>query len=183
LILSATTLAALLIIGEVEINPGPGVKTEKIMLVLCSGCDKNLKSGTQCDTCGRWFHNSCGNVKVQVAESGKYVCVKCRSERICVFEEKLQEALNQIDALTRKNKTLEEQRRLTTDGREVSMSDNVKGHPKSGECLVLVDSIIRKVGTECSGLKVECFPGIRTEQLRMVIVNRDFGSPEAVVIN
>jgi hypothetical protein len=47
LILSATTLAALLIIGGVEINPGPGVETEKDMSVLRSECDKNLKSGTQ----------------------------------------------------------------------------------------------------------------------------------------
>jgi hypothetical protein len=39
------------------------------------------------------------------------------------------------------------------------------------------------VGTECSGLKVECFQGLRTEQLCRVIVNRDFGSPEAVVIH
>jgi hypothetical protein len=69
-ILSATTLAALLIIiSGVEINPGSGVETEKDMSVLRSGCDKNLKSGTQCDTCRRWFHNSCGNVKAQVAES------------------------------------------------------------------------------------------------------------------
>jgi hypothetical protein len=40
------------------------------MQVLCSGCDRNLKSGTQCDTCGCWFHNSCGNVKSQLVESG-----------------------------------------------------------------------------------------------------------------
>ena len=62
MILSATTLAVLLIIGGVEKNPEPGVETEKIMQVLCSGCDRNFKSGTHCDTCGRWFHNSCGNV-------------------------------------------------------------------------------------------------------------------------
>ena len=42
-----------------------------IMQVLCSGCDRNLKSGTQCKSCGRWYHNSCGSVKSQVAESGK----------------------------------------------------------------------------------------------------------------
>jgi hypothetical protein len=72
-----TTLAAFLIMGGVEINPGPGMETEKDMSVLCSGCDKNLKSGTQCDPCGCWFHNSCGNVKAQVAESGKWVCDKC----------------------------------------------------------------------------------------------------------
>jgi hypothetical protein len=74
-------------------------------------------------------------VKDQVVESGKWVCVKCRSERIRVLEEKLQDALNQIGALTRKNITLEEQLRLAADGREVSVSENVKGHPKGGECL------------------------------------------------
>ena len=71
MILCATTLAVLLVIGEVEKNPGPCVETEKILQVLCSGCDRNLKSRTQCSTCGRWFHNCCGNVNFQVAESGK----------------------------------------------------------------------------------------------------------------
>jgi hypothetical protein len=69
-ILCATTSAVLLVIGGVEKNPGPGVEAEKILQVVCSGCDRNLKSGTQCDTCGRWFHNICGNFKAQVAESG-----------------------------------------------------------------------------------------------------------------
>jgi hypothetical protein len=38
-----------------------------------------------------------------VAESGKWVCDKCRSERLRILEEKLQGALLKIDALTRKN--------------------------------------------------------------------------------
>jgi len=49
--------------GGVEQNPGPGVEGESFMQVMCSECDRSLKSGTQCDTCGRWFHNSCRNVK------------------------------------------------------------------------------------------------------------------------
>jgi hypothetical protein len=49
-----------------------------------------------------------------VAESGKLICGKCRSERLRLLEEKLQNALLQIDDLTRKNKALEEQLRLTT---------------------------------------------------------------------
>ena len=102
MILSAATLAMLLVIGGVETNPGPVGESEKIMRVLRSGCDKILKSGTQCDTCGRWFHNSCGNVKVRVAESGKWACDKCRTERLRVLEKKLQDALHQIDTLTSK---------------------------------------------------------------------------------
>ena len=62
MILCATTLAVLLVIG-VEKNPGPGVEAEKSMQVACSRCDRNLKSETQCNMCRHWFHNSCGNVK------------------------------------------------------------------------------------------------------------------------
>jgi hypothetical protein len=74
MILCATTLAVLLVIGGVEKNPGPGLEAEKILQVLCSGCDRNLKLGTQCSTCGNWFHNSCGNIKAAVAKSGKLIC-------------------------------------------------------------------------------------------------------------
>jgi len=38
-------------------------------------------------------------------------------------------------------------------------------------------------GTECSDMKVECFPGIRTEQLHRVVGNRDLGNPDTVVIH
>ncbi|XP_021927639.1 uncharacterized protein LOC110833640 [Zootermopsis nevadensis] len=53
----------------------------------------------------------------------------------------------------------------------------------SAEFLVLGDSIIRDVGTEHRNIKVECFPGIRTEQLQRVMENRDLGSPDTVVIH
>jgi len=44
---------------------------------------------------------------------------------------------------------------------------------------VLCDSIIRNVGTEFSDMKFECFPGIRIEQLHIVIGNRDLGNPDS----
>jgi len=159
------------------------VEAEKIKRVLCSGCDGILKSGTLCDTCGCWFHNSCGNVKAQVAESGKWVCDKCRSERLRLLEEKLQDALHQTDTLTRKNKALDEQLQLAAAGREVGRHDTVLGHLKDGECLVLGDSIIQNVGTECPYIKVECFPGIRTEQLQRVIERKELGGPDSVIIH
>jgi hypothetical protein len=71
--LCATTSVELLVIGGVEKNPGPGVEAEKIMQVLCSRCNRNLKSGTQCDMSGQWFHNNCGNVTAQVAVSRKWI--------------------------------------------------------------------------------------------------------------
>ena len=59
----------------------------------------------------------------------------------------------------------------------------VPGDLKGGECLVLGDSIIQNVGTECPDIKFECFPGIRAEQLQRVIERRELGSPDSVVIH
>jgi predicted amidophosphoribosyltransferase len=120
MILCAAVLANLLVIGGVELTPGP---VDSIVQVLCSGCDRNLKSGTQCESCGRWYHNNCGNVKFQVAESGKWNCDRCRSERLRVQEEKLGDAQIQIEELKRRNKALEEQILLTANGKEVGKGD------------------------------------------------------------
>ena len=108
---------------------------------------------------------------------------KCRSERLRLLEEKLQNALLQIDDLTRKNKAREEKLRLATLGREVGKRDTVPGDRKGGECLVLGDWIIGNVETEYTYVKVKCFPGIRTEQLLRVIENRDLGSSDTVVFH
>jgi hypothetical protein len=109
--LCAATLAVLLLIGGVEQNPGPGVEAENILQVSCSGCDRNVKSETQCDACGFWFPNSCGNVKTQTADSGKWSCDRCRWDRLLQLEEELEKARHQIEDLKRKNKWLEEQLR------------------------------------------------------------------------
>jgi hypothetical protein len=86
----------LLVTDEVEQNSGPGVEVESFMQVMCSGCDRILKSRTQCDTCGRCFHNNCRNVEAQLVDSGKWNCEWCKWERLCLLEEKLKNALNQI---------------------------------------------------------------------------------------
>jgi len=83
MILCAEVLAALLMIGGLELNPG---RAENIVQFLCSGCDRNLKSGTQCESFGRWYHNSGGNAKFQVAESGQWNCDRWRFERLWVLE-------------------------------------------------------------------------------------------------
>jgi hypothetical protein len=46
----AAVIATLFFIGGVELNPGP---VDNIVQVSCSDCNRTLKSGTQCDTCGR----------------------------------------------------------------------------------------------------------------------------------
>jgi len=63
-------------------------------------------------------------------------------ERLRLLVEKLQDALHQIDTLTRRNKALEEQLQLAAAGREVGRRDMVLGHLKGGECLALGDPII-----------------------------------------
>jgi len=177
MILCAVVLASLLMIGGVELNPEP----VDIVQVLCSGCDRNLKSGTRCESCGRWYHNSCGNIKFQVAKSEKWNCDRCRSERLWVLEEKLRDA--QIQELKRRNKALEEQLLLAENGKNVGNGDTVTVKPVGEKCLVLGDSIVSNAGAEKPNMRVEGFPGIRADQLRTVIENRDLGHSDPVVIH
>jgi hypothetical protein len=176
-------VAVLLVIGGVEQNSGPGVDGESLMQVMCSGCDKSLKSGTQCDTCGRWFHNNCGNVKAQLVDSGMWNCERCKWERYCLLEEKFQKALKQIKDLKLVNKKLEEKLRVASTGNKIGRQDTVKEQHEGEQCLVVCDSIIRNVETGQNNIKAECFPGIRMEQLHRVLDNRDLGTPDTVIIH
>ena len=90
---SSMVLAVLLVIGGVEQNPGPVVEAENIVRLLCTGCGRNLKSGIQCELCGRWYHYSCGSVKVQAAERKNWNCDKCRTEKVRMLQEELQNVL------------------------------------------------------------------------------------------
>ena len=67
-VLSSMVLVVLLVIGGVEHNPGPVVEEENTVKLLCTGRGRILKSGIQCELCGRWYHYSCGSVKSQAAE-------------------------------------------------------------------------------------------------------------------
>jgi hypothetical protein len=77
MVLSSTVLAALLVIGCVEQNPGPVVQALSITQRVCTGCSKNLRSRIQCELCGRCYHYSCGNVKAQIPGREKWSCEKC----------------------------------------------------------------------------------------------------------
>jgi hypothetical protein len=50
------------------------------------------------------------------------------------------------------------------------------------KCMVVGDSIVRNVGTGHTDMTVQCFPGIKTEQLHRVIERSDLGSPESAII-
>ena len=72
---------------------------------------------------------------------------------------------------------------MAENGNDVEKRDTVTVKPRREKCLVLGDSIVRNVGADKSDMRVECFPGIRTDQLRRVIQNRDLGCSDAVVIH
>jgi hypothetical protein len=133
MLLCATTSTELLVIGGVEQNSGPALEVDNTLQVLCSGCEGNLKSGTQWDMSGCWFHNSCENVKIQMTDSGKWSCDRCSCDRLRQLEEKLENALQQFEELKRKNKGLEEQLRGAIDGCEAGRRDTVRRQHEDAE--------------------------------------------------
>jgi len=102
---------------------------------------------------------------------------------LCLLEENLQDALNQTEDLKLRNKKLEEQLRVAATGNEIGRQVNVQEYREGEQCLVVGDSIIRNVGTDQINMIVECFPGVRTEQLHRVLDNRDLGTPDTVIIH
>jgi len=78
---------------------------------------------------------------------------------------------------------LEEQLRMAATGNEIGRQVTVQEHHEGKQCLVVGDSIIRNVGTGQNNMMVQCFPGIRTEQLHRVLDNRDLGTPDTVIIH
>jgi hypothetical protein len=96
-----------------------------------------------------------------------------------MLQEELHNAVRQIDELKSRNRKLEEKLLLAGAGKR----DIVPTKQKFAKCMVVGDSVVRNVGTEHTDMMVECFPGIKTEQLRRVIEKRDLGSPETVVIH
>jgi len=48
---------------------------------------------------------------------------------------------------------------------------------KVTKCLVVGNSIVRNFGAERADMKLECFPGIKTEQLHRVMEKRNLFSP------
>jgi hypothetical protein len=75
-------LAVLLIIGGIEQNPGPSGEMDSMVSDVCTGCGRHLKSGIQCEMCGKWYHYNCGNGKVHVAVKENWCCDKCIKEKV-----------------------------------------------------------------------------------------------------
>ena len=124
------------------------------MLLLCTGCGRNLKSAIQCEVCGQWYY-SCGSVKAQAAERENWNCDKCRTEKVRMLQEELQNALRQIDELKARNRELEAKLLVAGTGERDTMTTK----QTVTKCMVVDDSIVRNVGTEHADMNLECFPG------------------------
>jgi hypothetical protein len=108
----------------------------------------------------------------------KWSCEMCKADRFRKLQEDLQNALRQIDKLKARNRDLKDKLLLVGAAKR----DTVPAKQKSAKCMVVGDSVVSSVGDEHTDMIVECFPGIKTEQLYKVIDNRDIGSPETVII-
>jgi len=116
-VLSAMFLALLLITGVIEQNSGPIVEGENTVRILYTVCGRNLKSGIQCELCGRWYHYNCGSVRAQAAERENCNCDKCRTEEVRMLQGDMQNALRQIDELNARNRMPEERLLLAGSGK------------------------------------------------------------------
>jgi hypothetical protein len=96
-----------------------------------------------------------------------------------MLQEELQNAYRQIDELKARNRELEAKLQMAGTGE----SDAMPTKQKFTKCIVIGDSIVRKIGAEHVDMKVDCFPGIKTEQLLRVTEKRDLVSSDTVIIH
>ena len=61
--------------------------------------------------------------------------------------------------------------------------DTLPTKQKVTKCMVVSHSIVWNVEAERADMKVECFPGIKTEQLHWVMEMRDLVGPETFIIH
>jgi hypothetical protein len=101
-------------------------------------------------------------VKAQAAERENWNCDNCGTEKLRIPQEDLQNARRQIDELKARNRELEAKLLMAGNGKRDTMltKQNVT------KCVVVGDSILRNAGAAHADMTVECFPGIKTEQLQ-----------------
>ncbi|GLH11573.1 Uncharacterized protein GBIM_16332 [Gryllus bimaculatus] len=115
-------------------------------------------------------------------DNGKWFCSKWqRKHEWRQLEEKLEAALLQSRRLKELNASLEEKLRAATVGD--AAQPIVQSQLRRKPILVIGDSIVRHVGNVNKHMDVVCLPGIRTEQLRRYVENRDLGTPDTVIIH
>ena len=96
-----------------------------------------------------------------------------------MLQQKLENALRQIDELQVRNRELEPKLQMAGTGDKDSMSTK----QKVVKCMVVGDSLVRNVGADHGNMEVECFPGIKTEQLHRVMERRVMAEADTLIIH
>ena len=86
-------------------------------------------------------HYNCGSVKAQAAERGNCNCGKCRTEKVRMLQEYLQNALLQIDELKAINRLREEKLLLAGSGKR----DTVPAKQRVAKCMVIYYSLLKSI--------------------------------------
>ena len=94
-----------------------------------------------------------------------------------MLQEDLQIALRQIDELKARNREHGTKLLPAGDGKR----DTGHGKQTFTKCMVGGDWVLQNVGAKHADMMVECFQGVKIEQLHRVMEKSDLGSPETVI--
>jgi hypothetical protein len=84
-------------------------------------------------------------VEVQAAERENWNCEKCRTEKVRMLQEDLQNALPQIDELKARNRELEAKLLMARSGKR----DMMPTKQKFTKCIVVGDNIAQRWSRTC----------------------------------
>ena len=94
--------------GQVELNPGPGVKkTVKYPCGICSNEVKDDHKGISCDSCSTWYHNDCTGMTDYMYDTYcnnsnlTWLCIRCGFPNIStgIFDRTLLSTSNSFELL------------------------------------------------------------------------------------
>lgn len=171
-------LAVLLVIGGVELNPGP------VESVKCGVCKNNLRTGLLCITCSTWFHFSCQKLKRDQHIEENWRCRECmRDIAVETTDTEIESLKKEVAEL--KGKLLQAEERL----REMEAENRRLREERHGEAseekqiLVVGDSMVRHVGQGNRDLEVLCYPGIRVEEVKLKLEQQERRDKKTVILH
>lgn len=174
----ALVIAMLLIIGGIELNPGPVSfatasvhGSEPAVVIKCFKCSKIFKNGIMCCMCESWFHFGCVKVKKEDCDVHNWFCKTCDTpeylreqikSRDLIIQElkaKLQESEDTVKEVT--------ERFPTRNDTVVNGLTNLREKTEMDDVLIMGDSMIRWSGDIATktGKGVQIYPGIKIDQL------------------
>lgn len=178
-------IAILLIIGGIELNPGPA-SDNGVISVKCGSCRKNLRVGVLCNQCEKWFHLTCQKIKREQIVEETWLCKDCGNEagnrELIGLRNEVKKLREKLETAEQRIKFLEDENKLLR--REKENGEEREEKKKHGAASVIIgDSIIRHVGNLQSELATECYPGIRVKEMKSVIENQERGDPKNIVLH